>query len=64
MEFGCLAIPKHGITSRQVCCDEQPLSPKTNTLANVIFALEFCNALARWTRDNELLQQELHSSRR
>jgi hypothetical protein len=62
--FGCLAILKHGITRRQVCHDEQPLSPKTNMLANVIFALEFRNALARWTQDNELLQQELHSSRR
>jgi hypothetical protein len=39
--------------------DERPLSPKkTNTLANVILALEFRSALARWTRDDESLSRD------
>jgi hypothetical protein len=41
-KFGGLAIPKH-----VVCHDERPPFPKTNTLANVILALEFGSALAR-----------------
>jgi hypothetical protein len=35
------------------------LFPKTNTSANVRFALEFRKGLARWTLENEALKQEL-----
>ena len=35
------------------------LFPKTNTSADVRFALEFRKGLARWTLENEVLKQEL-----